>query len=120
MVISTFVPIGKLLPDVWHIICHTQYFILEKYAYFCDILIKTKLYAQNVQPKFHLDVVIREGGHQEAHYQLVSLQVKQYECHVRGEPRAGSSPSRFLVIAKYYLCVKYRYMEKRVSISTQA
>ena len=40
--------------------CCTQYFIWEKYAYFCDILIEIKLYAQNVQPKIHLDVVIRE------------------------------------------------------------
>ena len=39
--------------------CHTQYFIWEKYAYFCDILIKIKLYTQNVQPKIHFDVVIR-------------------------------------------------------------
>ena len=41
--------------------CHTHYFIWEKYAYFCDILIKIKFYAQNVQPKIHLDVMIREG-----------------------------------------------------------
>ena len=40
---------------------HTQYFILEKYEYFCDILIKIKLYTQNIQPKIHLDVVIRVG-----------------------------------------------------------
>ena len=31
--------------------CCTQYFISEKYAYFCDILIKIKLHSQNVQPK---------------------------------------------------------------------
>ena len=31
--------------------CHTHYFIWKKYAYFCDILIKIKLYTQNVQPK---------------------------------------------------------------------
>ena len=28
-----------------------NYFIWEKYVYFCDILIKIKLFAQNVQPK---------------------------------------------------------------------
>ena len=42
--------------------CHTQYFIWEKYAYFCGIFIKIILYTQNVQPKVHLDVVIREGS----------------------------------------------------------
>ena len=31
------------------------------YAYFYDISIKIHLYAQNVHPKIHLDVVIREG-----------------------------------------------------------
>ena len=31
--------------------CRTQYFIWEKYAYFCGILIIFKLYVQNVKPK---------------------------------------------------------------------
>ena len=41
--------------------CCTQYFIWKNYAYLFNILIKIKLYAQNVQPKIHLDVAIREG-----------------------------------------------------------
>ena len=44
---------------LYEINCHTQYFIWEKYTYFHAILIKIKLYAQNVQPKIHLDIVIR-------------------------------------------------------------
>ena len=42
--------------------CHPQYFIWERYEYFCDVLKKIKLYAQNVQPKIHLNVVIWEGA----------------------------------------------------------
>ena len=48
---------------LYEVNCHTQYFIEEKYLYFCDILIK--LYAQTVQQKFQLDVVIREGANVE-------------------------------------------------------
>ena len=40
---------------------HTQNFIIEKYVYFCDILIKIKLHTHSVQPEIHLDVVIQEG-----------------------------------------------------------
>ena len=43
--------------------CCTQYFIWEKYACFCDILIKLKLHAEMYSQKLHLDVAIQEGDY---------------------------------------------------------
>ena len=46
MVISTFVPTGKFLQDVWHVIWNELPYpilYLRKYAYFCAILIKNSI-----------------------------------------------------------------------------
>ena len=113
MVISTFIPIGKKMFGIYYEMnCCTQYFIWEKYAYFCDILIKIKLYAQNVQPKNPFDVVIREGDNcnwinlSKFHFELYrEVEVKLWEtynwCHVS----VVSSLQIALTVGTIYLCI---------------